>query len=240
MLQPATSSGTRPTRSESADSGTDSKVEVAATAAHSSATWVGGKPISLARNRMNALEACPSVKSASASSTRRNAGGKVLQDQSGRLTRCTSIAAGSYGQRQRDGQRTGHCRPQQDFADRDLPRQQRRRQQRTNHRAGVVKGAVDTEGKAALRRRHRVGQQGIARRGAQPFAEPVQHAQHQQRRPCGDQRNGGPSDRREAIANEHESLGAPDAVVPDTGHQLQQRRGRFGGTFDESQRPRTA
>jgi hypothetical protein len=79
-------------------------------------------------------------------------------------------------QRQCDAQHPGQCRPQQDVADRHAQREQPRREQRPDDRACVVKRTVQPKREAALRGRHGVREQRIARRGAQSFAEPVQYA----------------------------------------------------------------
>src|SRR6266566_2024536 len=107
-----------------------------------------------------------------------------------------------------------------------------KRDQRPEYRAGVVCGGVESVGESPRLRGRRVGQQRVARRGADSLTDAIgdanrQHLWRGSRR--GSERA---HDRSNEIAGDDERLSAGDFVGPPSAQQLEQRCRGLGRPFD--------
>jgi TolB-like protein/tRNA A-37 threonylcarbamoyl transferase component Bud32 len=136
-----------------------------------------------------------------------------------------------------DRQHAGDGRPQKDLAQRQVgPTQEGEGKERPHHRARVVAGALEAEGAAAHGGVDRVGDQGVARRGAHPLSDAVREPDRQHLPDGARQAHQRPHRRREGVAGDDQRLAPRHAVGEPAARQLQEGRGRLGRPLDRPQR----
>ncbi len=124
-------------------------------------------------------------------------------------------------------------RDQEHGAHLDAERQQARRDQRSQRGAEVIQRSVEAERPPALRRRNRIGDQRVARPGANPLAGAVdqprrQHVPGHQRH-----RDAGTRDRGERVATGDQQPAWPLVGQPARG-DLEDAGQRVGAAFDDA------
>ncbi len=116
--------------------------------------------------------------------------------------------------------------------------QERRREQRARDRPGVIHRPMKTEHASARIGGRKAGEHGVARRAADPLAEPIGEPDRQHLRPRGREPDQRPHHRREAVAREDERLRRAPAVGQPPGQDLEPAAGRLRGPFDHAKRHR--
>src|SRR6185295_11708323 len=116
------------------------------------------------------------------------------------------------------------------------PPEESEREERTDHRAEVIGGAVEAESEPARSGRDGIGDQRVARGRPDPLADPVRDPDREDlpgRLSEGDER---PDERRERIAEDDQRLSPPQAVRPPARGELQEGGRRLRGSLDRPHR----
>ena len=113
--------------------------------------------------------------------------------------------------------------------------QQRHGHQRPGHGSGVVHGALQPEGGAVALGRGDVGNEGVARRSAQPLAHSVGDPQGATAGQASRQADQGPGQARYPVPRHDQGLAPPRPVGEPSRAHLQQGRRRLGGALDHPQ-----
>ena len=226
--------GRRPMRSDSAPPGVLAADFTTCSAAQRIGASATGTPSWLARSSRNASVELPSVKRKITARTRQNrASSGWLRSGVARLRR---RAARHVAHRECDHEHRQHPRdrgqPEHRAELDDVIAQHRERDERPDDAARMIRRAMKAERATADARVHRLGDECVARRVADPLPHAVGHADEQHLDRARRDRDERPHRRRDRVAPEHERLPLAHAVRPPAARQLEQRGRGLGRALD--------